>query len=161
MRSIDTLMREGEQGAKKKTATVVDPDNEVGPEILAKAIVEVSEAAKKLLGGPLSERAIVILIQDAAGYDAGGTKQVSQATIKAVLHAAAGGRGVRDDRGQQLGEGHDACKVVVLDLEHDPLAAMALWHYAHLCDRENPARAEEYRALAHEYGNKHRARKGG
>jgi hypothetical protein len=64
---IETLMREGEQGAKKKNATIVDPEGEVGPEILAKAIVEVSEAAKKLLASRLTRRALLILLKDASG----------------------------------------------------------------------------------------------
>jgi hypothetical protein len=94
MRSIETLMAEGRAPAKaekdKGPARVsLKGAEDVGPEILAQAIVDVSEAAKKLLAGPLTERAIVILIQDSCGHTAGGSKAVSQESIKLVLHAAA------------------------------------------------------------------------
>ncbi len=42
----------------------IKPD-ETGPEILAAAIVEISQSAKKLLGSRLQSRAIYILIKDA------------------------------------------------------------------------------------------------
>lgn len=50
----------------KATAPIIkqDKDNEVPVEILAKSIVEVSEAARKLLGSKLTKRAICILIKD-------------------------------------------------------------------------------------------------
>jgi len=60
------------------------PEESVSGEILAKAIIDVSTAAKKLLDGPLTKRAIVILIQDAVPHNIGLYE------VEAVLEAAAG-----------------------------------------------------------------------
>lgn len=66
-----------------KKIEVVDPENEVPQEVLAKAIVQASEAAQKLLAGPLTRRAIVVLIQDACPAN------IPRTTIELVLNAAA------------------------------------------------------------------------
>lgn len=47
-----------------ETAKVIN-DADVAPEILASAIVSVAEGIKKLRAGRLSDRALLILIQDA------------------------------------------------------------------------------------------------
>lgn len=53
---------------RKKSKAVVaveqDPDDAVPTKILAKAIVEIAEAAKKALASGLKEEAIVLLIHD-------------------------------------------------------------------------------------------------
>lgn len=48
------------------TAPIIkqDKENEVPIEVLAKSIVEVSEAARKLLNSRLSKRAVIVLIKD-------------------------------------------------------------------------------------------------
>lgn len=66
---------------KNPPPKVIDPDAEVGAELLAKAIVEVSDAAQRLLDSPLKMRAILVLIQDASG--------VPKVQIKRVLESAA------------------------------------------------------------------------
>lgn len=48
----------------KTKPVVVLQDTDEAPEVLASAIREVSRAAKKLLNGPLSRRALLVLIQD-------------------------------------------------------------------------------------------------
>jgi hypothetical protein len=69
--------------AQKKVVNVVqDPEAPVESEVLADAIVAVSDAAKKLLNGPLKKRAIITLIKDYS-------PQVSRADIESVLEAAA------------------------------------------------------------------------
>lgn len=60
---------------------VIDPDAEVGAELLAKAIVDVSDAARKLLDSPLKMRAILVLIHDAS--------DVPLVQIRKVLESAA------------------------------------------------------------------------
>jgi hypothetical protein len=64
-----------------KPPAIVDPESEVAPELLAKAIVQVSDAAKKLLGGPLKPRALLLLLRDASG--------VGMDDCERVLNAAA------------------------------------------------------------------------
>lgn len=72
---------------RKATDVVVKNDiaDPVAQEILAQSIVVVSKGMKALLGGSLNERAIVLLIQDAAG----GRGTISQEDIRKVLRAAA------------------------------------------------------------------------
>lgn len=65
----------------KKIAIVQDPENEVTQEILAQAIADVAEAAKKLTNGPLEARAIHLLIKDKCN--------VGIPDIRRVLEAAA------------------------------------------------------------------------
>jgi hypothetical protein len=50
--------------AEKQVTVIEDPENPVPVEIMAQAIVDVAEAAKKLLAGPLTRRAVVLLIYD-------------------------------------------------------------------------------------------------
>ncbi len=66
-----------------KLTVKVTEDEEHGPEVIAKAIEEIAASAKKLLGGRLSRRAVIVLIQDS-------TTGLSKAAIEAVLDAAAG-----------------------------------------------------------------------
>jgi len=68
------------QKATKKPETVVKLDGPA-PEILASAIVEVAESAKKLLSSKLTKRAVLLLIKDKCG--------VNMTEIDAVLSAAA------------------------------------------------------------------------
>jgi hypothetical protein len=62
-----------------KGAVVLDTDST--PEVLASAIEDVADAARRLLGSRLSERAIVLLLHDHSG--------VPQKQIRAVLNSAA------------------------------------------------------------------------
>jgi hypothetical protein len=59
-----------------KPTITVDTD----PELLASAIVEVSQSAKKLLASRLTEKAVLLLVSHASG--------VSQRECKRVLEAA-------------------------------------------------------------------------
>lgn len=68
----------------KKNVEIIG-DDQVATEVLADAIVGISEAAKKLLDGPLNRRAIITLIQDSMG----GRNAVSRDIIEAVLDTAA------------------------------------------------------------------------
>jgi hypothetical protein len=65
--------------AEKKPTIINEAD--VGPEILAKAIIDVSDAAKKLLSSRLTNRALTVLLRDATG--------LPLVTIEKVLNAAA------------------------------------------------------------------------
>jgi len=56
------------------------PNPEIPVEVLAQAIVDLSAAFKKVQNGPLSQRALVLLIQDAT------SPKVSQDDIKRVLN---------------------------------------------------------------------------
>lgn len=64
-----------------KTPTIIDPENEVGIEVLAKSIVDLSEAAQKLLSGSLKMRTLLVLLHDSTG--------IPMAHIKRVLEGAA------------------------------------------------------------------------
>lgn len=66
----------------RATKVVQDPGDEVPREVLAKAVVEVADAAKRLLNGPLTKRAVIVLVQDAC------KGQVSRAVVEVVLDAA-------------------------------------------------------------------------
>ncbi len=68
----------------KKDIEIIKQD-EVATEVMADAIVSLSDAVKKLLDGPLNRRAVVVLIQDAMG----GRNAVSRDGIEAVLDSAA------------------------------------------------------------------------
>jgi hypothetical protein len=52
--------------AEKKIKIVQEEGNEVPVEIIAKHIISISEGIKKLLNGPLNEKALLLLIQNAA-----------------------------------------------------------------------------------------------
>lgn len=68
-----------------KTITVkVDEENPPSVEILAQAIIDVSDAFEKINNSRLSRKAIVLLIQDAIGRD-----RITQAAIADVLDNAA------------------------------------------------------------------------
>lgn len=63
---------------KKPQVVKVDPgDPPIERSVLASSIVELSKAAKKLLSGPLNERAIVLLLHDSSG--------VGKPDVRAVL----------------------------------------------------------------------------
>lgn len=68
----------------KKNVEIIGED-QVSTEVLAEALVNISDSVTKLLNGPLNRRAIVILLQDSLG----GRNAVSKETIEAVLDAAA------------------------------------------------------------------------
>jgi len=59
------------------------PEESVSGEILSQAIVDVASAGKKLLDGPLTKRAIIVLLQDAIPHN------ISLYQIESVLEAAA------------------------------------------------------------------------
>lgn len=60
-----------------------DPENEVPVVVFEQAIVDLERGFKKLMEGNLTKRAIVLLVQDAAG-----TGYVSKVQVEAVLKAA-------------------------------------------------------------------------
>ena len=66
----------------KRNVVVKQPDppaEQVPVQILASAIVEIATAFKKVEAGPISQRALVLLIQDACG------SRVNKEQIKLVL----------------------------------------------------------------------------
>lgn len=70
---------------KKKTITEEEKKAQEFVEAVAQSIIDISTAIHKLLDGKLKKRAIVLLIQEAAG----GRGQVSQAQISSILDAIA------------------------------------------------------------------------
>jgi hypothetical protein len=66
--------------ARKKDPVITGADD-VGPELLAKAIVDVADAAKALLKSRLTKKAILVLLKDKTG--------LPQHTIESVLDGAA------------------------------------------------------------------------
>lgn len=69
-------------GSQLKGIKVIEDDTT--PEVLAQSIVSVAESARKLLSSRLSERAILILIQDAVSGP-----PLRMTDIQLVLRAAA------------------------------------------------------------------------
>lgn len=67
----------------KKIAVKQKPEEEVPTEVLADSIVAIAAGFKKLRAGRLTDRALLLLIQDAAPSIA--HKPISQREIKAVL----------------------------------------------------------------------------
>lgn len=69
-----------------KNLKVTTPDGEPTQEVLGEAIVEISRAAKRFLNGPLTRRAIVLLVQDnCKGIGPHGQQRIGKPTIDAVL----------------------------------------------------------------------------
>lgn len=73
-----------------KSVTVKQPaekEDEVPTEIIASAIVAISEGIKKLKAGRLNDKALIMLIQHAAPGKKSrfGSKPVSATEVKAVL----------------------------------------------------------------------------
>lgn len=69
-----------------KVAVKQDPEKEVPTEVLADAILAISEGVKKLRAGRLQDRTLCMLIADAApDYGKHPKKAVSQRDVKAVL----------------------------------------------------------------------------
>jgi hypothetical protein len=62
--------------ADKKLVVIEDPENPVPQEVMAKALVDLSRAAEKILMGPLTERALLVLLNDATGVPMKTIKQV-------------------------------------------------------------------------------------
>lgn len=74
-----------------KVAVKQNPEKEVPTEVLAESIVAISEGIRKLRGGRLTDRALLLLIQDAApSVGHRPPKPVSQREIKAVLEGIEG-----------------------------------------------------------------------
>jgi hypothetical protein len=69
--------------AKDAMKLVPDGTDEKQLEAIAKAVAEVSDAATKLLAGPLTNRALVTLIRDITG------PSITRTQINQVLEAAA------------------------------------------------------------------------
>lgn len=65
------------KASRKKPTIVVD----TAPDLLASAIVDVADAAKRLSSGPLGDKALLLLLSQSSG--------VSQRNCKRVLTAAA------------------------------------------------------------------------
>ena len=73
---------------KQNNVNVIqDPAAPVAVEVLAEAIVQISQGVKKMLAGPLNEAAIVLLITNATPQIGGryNRKAISASTVKAVL----------------------------------------------------------------------------
>lgn len=68
----------------KSVKIVKDSENEIPVEILEQAIIDIAQGFKKLNASRLSERAIVLLVQDAVGATFATKGQVG-----AILKAAA------------------------------------------------------------------------
>lgn len=64
-----------------------DPANEIPVEVLADAIVQVADAAKRLLSSRLTTRAVVLLIHDACG-GAVGKRDIQMVLEKSAMLAA-------------------------------------------------------------------------
>lgn len=71
----------------KAAAIKQNPEKEVATEILATSIVAISDGIRKLRAGRLNDRALLLLIQDAAPSIGGrsGYGKISIKEIKAVL----------------------------------------------------------------------------
>lgn len=67
----------------KKPIVKQTPEKEVPVEVLAESIVAISQGIRKLRSGRLTDRALLLLIQDAAPSIS--HKPISQREIKAVL----------------------------------------------------------------------------
>ena len=67
-----------------KPAVVKQTEKEVPTEVLADSVIAISDGIKKLRNGRLTDRALLLLIQDAAPSNRMG-KPISQREIKAVL----------------------------------------------------------------------------
>lgn len=81
--------------AKVKPVAIKQSDgNPVPVEVLAESIVAISAGVKKLRAGPLNERCLLLLIQNACplpGKSGFGRTPVSQKDVKAVLDGMAHG----------------------------------------------------------------------
>lgn len=53
--------------AKKSVLPLLNNDIDAAPEVLASAILEIEQAAKKLLGGRLTKHALLVLLKDSSG----------------------------------------------------------------------------------------------
>lgn len=78
-------MKQGTDSRALKSTGPVSVLNEenIAPAVLARAIVDVADAAKTILAGPLKRRAIVVLLQDSIGPG------ITKKQIEQVLDAAA------------------------------------------------------------------------
>lgn len=72
---------------KSRPLKVIDPDEEVPQEVLASAIVKISEGTERLLNGPLNERAIILLLHDSIPAVGRPPRKPTKSDIKAVLLA--------------------------------------------------------------------------
>lgn len=72
---------------RQKVTVVQDPEEPVETEILAEAIVGISNAIKKLRESDLNDRAIVVLINASLPSNGKGGKVANLTTIRAVLDA--------------------------------------------------------------------------
>jgi hypothetical protein len=71
-------------GTKQARIKVIQSDPEVPLEILAEAVLDVAKAAKAIMNGPLTRRAVILLIHDKCAG------RVSKTAIEAVLDGAEG-----------------------------------------------------------------------
>jgi hypothetical protein len=62
-----------------------DPEDEVVVEVMAKAIVDISEGIKRIRSGPLNEKALLILIQHATKTKNRNGSRYSVQEIKDIL----------------------------------------------------------------------------
>lgn len=76
---------------RSRPLKIVDPDEVVPKEVLADAIVKLSDAAERLLSGRLTERALLLLLHDAVkpttNWSGKQPTKPTKSDIKAVLHA--------------------------------------------------------------------------
>lgn len=68
---------------KTRPRIIKNPEDPIPTQIFQRAILDMSEAAKKLNNGPLKRRAVTLLIQDAVGAN-----KISRTQIELVLDAA-------------------------------------------------------------------------
>lgn len=73
---------------RKPVVIKQQPDNVVPTEVLADCIKQISDGMKKLRTGRLTDRALLLLIQNAAPTV--GNKPISMKTIAAVIHGIEG-----------------------------------------------------------------------
>ena len=68
-----------------KASVKQDENNPVPTEIIAQAIVDISKGIKKLRAGPLNEKALILLIQNAAPTKDTYGKRYGVSEIKDIL----------------------------------------------------------------------------
>ena len=71
----------------KRVTTIVQGEKEVSIEVIANSVKAISDGIRKLRGGPLNDRALILLIQHAAPNHGGryGNSTLTQKEVRAVL----------------------------------------------------------------------------
>ncbi len=83
-------MLASEASMPKRVAILQDAENPESPELIAQAVIDVSKAARKLLGSKLTEDAIITLIRNKIPQSRYyGQKNTGKKAIREVLQTAA------------------------------------------------------------------------